>query len=108
MFSVADLREGHEGRPPGSKFFQFRAVFGKIWQNRMLAPPGELESTPRRNPGSATGFECLRFLLRLSLGVNGRLTCAGPNCHSVVQKFLHLFLLKMAEWQFGQTFQNNK
>ena len=26
---------------PGSKFFQFHAVFGKIWQNRMLAhlPP---------------------------------------------------------------------
>ena len=28
-------------RPPpwGPKFFQFPAVFGKIWQNRMLAPP---------------------------------------------------------------------
>ena len=25
--------------PPGLKFFQFHAVFGKIWQNRMLAPP---------------------------------------------------------------------
>ena len=25
--------------PPGSKFFQFHAVFGKFWQNRMLAPP---------------------------------------------------------------------
>ena len=24
--------------PRGSKFFQFHAVFGKIWQNRMLAP----------------------------------------------------------------------
>ena len=24
--------------PPGLKFFQFHAVFGKIWQNRMLAP----------------------------------------------------------------------
>ena len=23
----------------GSKFFQFHAVFGKFWQNRMLAPP---------------------------------------------------------------------
>ena len=34
---------------PGSKFFQFHAVFWKIWQNRMLAPP------PRENPGSATG-----------------------------------------------------
>ena len=27
--------------PPGSKFFQFHAVFGKIWQNHMLAPPPE-------------------------------------------------------------------
>ena len=25
-------------RPSGSKFFQFHAVLGKIWQNRMLAP----------------------------------------------------------------------
>ena len=30
---------GREGRPPGPKFFQFHAVFGKIWQDRMLAPP---------------------------------------------------------------------
>ena len=37
--AVADLR-GYEGRaPPGSKFFQFHAVFGKVLQNRMLAPP---------------------------------------------------------------------
>ena len=28
---------GREGRLP-SKFFQFHAEFGKIWQNRMLAP----------------------------------------------------------------------
>ena len=40
--------------PPGSKFFQFHAVFGKIWQNRKLAPP------PRGNPGSATGI-CFLF-----------------------------------------------
>ena len=25
--------------PWGPKFFQFHAVFGKIWQNRMLVPP---------------------------------------------------------------------
>ena len=44
-------------RPPpcGSKFFQFHAVFGEIWQNRMLVPPGELAPPPRGNPGSATG-----------------------------------------------------
>ena len=42
-------------RPPrGSKFFQFHAVFEKIWQNRMLAPPGELAPPPRGNPASAT------------------------------------------------------
>ena len=56
--SLADLRGGHEGcAPPGSKFFQFHAVSGKIWQNHMLAPPlpGGLAPPPRRNPGSATG-----------------------------------------------------
>ena len=40
--SVADLR-GREGRAPhwGPNSFNFIAVvaFGKIWQNRMLAPP---------------------------------------------------------------------
>ena len=25
--------------PPGSNFFQYHAVFGKFWINRMLAPP---------------------------------------------------------------------
>ena len=46
-----------DARPPwGPKFFQFHAVFGKIRQNRMLAPPpGELAPPPRENPGSATG-----------------------------------------------------
>ena len=39
--------------PPGSKFFQFHAVFGQIWQNCMLAPPGGLVPPPRGNPGSA-------------------------------------------------------
>ena len=39
--SVADPRgaPGMRAPPRGSKFFQFHAVFGKIWQNRMLAPP---------------------------------------------------------------------
>ena len=32
--------KGARWRPPGGpKFFQFHAVLGKIWQNRMLAPP---------------------------------------------------------------------
>ena len=37
IMPVADLRGA---RGTGPKFFQFHAVFGKIWQNRMLAPPG--------------------------------------------------------------------
>ena len=38
--SVADLHSKIlDACPPGSKFFQFHTVFGKIWQNRMLAPP---------------------------------------------------------------------
>ena len=40
--TVADLRGGGARDacpPPGPKFFQFHAVFGEIWQNRMLAPP---------------------------------------------------------------------
>ena len=41
--------------PWGSKFFQFHAVFGKNWQNRILAPPGELARPPRGNPGSTPG-----------------------------------------------------
>ena len=53
-------------------------------------------------------FECLRFRLRLSLSGNSRMTCVRPNCHLAVQKFSHLFLLKTAKWQFGQTFQNKK
>ena len=40
---VADLggrgREGRAASPWGAKFFQFHAVFGKIWQIRMLVPP---------------------------------------------------------------------
>ena len=35
--TVADLSPPPP--PPEPKFFQFHAVFGKIWQNRMLAPP---------------------------------------------------------------------
>ena len=47
---------GHRGRVPpwGPKFFQFHAVFGKFWQNRMLATPVELAPPPQGNPGSAT------------------------------------------------------
>ena len=39
---VADLRGGvRDARPPpsASKFFQFHAVFGRIWQNCVFTPP---------------------------------------------------------------------
>ena len=45
-YIARDVRSGgskggaRDARPPwGPKFFQFHAVFGKFWQNRMLAPP---------------------------------------------------------------------
>ena len=47
MYAVADL---------GPTFSQFHAVFRKIWQNHMLAPPGGLAPLPMRNPGSAPGM----------------------------------------------------
>ena len=43
---MADL-EGARAPPNGPKFSQFHAVFRKIWENHMLAPP------PTGNPGSA-------------------------------------------------------
>ena len=43
LYTVADLHskilDARTPPPRRSKFFQFHAVFGKIWQNRMLAPP---------------------------------------------------------------------
>ena len=62
--AVADLHSKIlDARPdPGwSKFFQFHAVFGKIWQNHMLATPGELAPPPRGYPGSATPVRLLVF-----------------------------------------------
>ena len=52
---MADLRGAQGTRAPrGPKFFQFHAVFGKIWQNRMLAPPRGVGAPSSGNPGSAT------------------------------------------------------
>ena len=51
--------------PWGPKFFQFHAVFGKIWQNHMLAPPGELAPPPRGNSGSATASSPLQQTVRI-------------------------------------------
>ena len=57
VMSVADLR-GDRERRPRSKFFQFHAVFGKIWQNRILAPRPPPSRRPGDNPRSATGCYC--------------------------------------------------
>ena len=46
-------------RPPpprAPKFFRFHAVFEKILQNRMLAPPWGVGPPPRKNPGSAAEY----------------------------------------------------
>ena len=71
---VADLHSKIlDARPPwGSKFFQFHAVFGKIWQNRMLVPPGELAPPPQGNPGSATGVVTALVELRELVFVFGK------------------------------------
>ena len=49
--AVADLRGGS---PPTAKNVpKFMQFFWKIWQNRMLAPPGGSATPPTGNPGSA-------------------------------------------------------
>ena len=54
MLGVADL--GGAPPPHGPKFSQFHAVFWKILQNRILAPPPEgRRPLPTGNPGSAPG-----------------------------------------------------
>ena len=54
--SLEDLRglQGTHAPPPAwaSKLFQFHAVCGKMWQNRVLVPPGGLAPPPQGNPGS--------------------------------------------------------
>ena len=47
--------------PYGPKFSHFHAVFGKIWQNRMLAPAARgLAPPPTGNPGSAPAVDVCR------------------------------------------------
>ena len=42
VYAVADLlSKVLDASPPGSKLFQFHAVYEKIWQNCMLASPLE-------------------------------------------------------------------
>ena len=70
--------------PRGSKFFQFYAVFGKIWQNGMLAPPEELASPPRGNPGSVTDY-------KQKFGVNYNIINNNNNLFSLSDYIVHAF-----------------
>ena len=55
MIAVADPRGRPRRVPPyGPKFSQFHAVFWKIWQNHMLAPP------PRRVGAPSYGESWIR------------------------------------------------
>ena len=47
---------------PGSKFFQFHAVFGIIWQNQMLVAPRRVGAPPHGNPGSTTEGSFRKYL----------------------------------------------
>ena len=50
-------------------------------------------------------FEGLRFRSRLSMSVNGRMTCVSLNCHSAVQKCLCLFYLKQPNGNLARHFK---
>ena len=98
---VADLQskilDAHS-RPPGSKFFQFHAVLGKIWQNRMLTPPpGELALPPRGNPGSGTAFygeswirPCLYRSIHIGIAQNGYGTHSCDIAHTNASQSHHM------------------
>ena len=92
MLSVADLHSKILDAPPpprGSKFFQFHAVFGKFWRNRMLAPPpgswrpllGEILDPPLVIISYTSPIEI--FPLRLALSVTKFKTRIGNGCPSV-------------------------
>ena len=91
MLAVADLHSKIlDARPPwGSKFFRFHAVFGKNWQNRMLAPPpgswrpllGEILDPPlARYLLKAKKQECIPVGCVLSAAVAMCIpACSGPD-----------------------------
>ena len=74
LIAVADLRGRREGQH--FKFFQFHAVFGKIWQKHMLAPPWRV-GTPIRHridynvkkfnenehPATTSAFVCIKLFV---------------------------------------------
>ena len=80
----------YQWRTPGSKFFKFPTVFGKFWQNRMLATPLPRGFAPARwrNPRSVTeypmclqtGAECKSetWVSKTSSGSKGRVLGTPP------------------------------
>ena len=65
MFPVVDLGRASARAPYGPKFSQFHAVFRKIWQNHMLAPPRRLAPSPTGNPGPAPGSDYIYTIYNL-------------------------------------------
>ena len=72
---VADLGAPRCAPPYGLKFSQFHAVFRKIWQNHMLAPPGGLAPPPMGNPGFAPVGGPNSFNFMQFLGKYGKTIC---------------------------------
>ena len=71
--------------PRGSKFFQFHAVFGKFWRNRMLAPP------PRRNPGSATVLYNFMFFDNFLIMLIPCVSSVVVQCHFEIMYWLFIY-----------------
>ena len=88
-------------RPPGSKFFQFHAVFGKIWQNCILAPQRRVGAPPPPTWGKSWIRHCLvsgYVCIGGSKGRDGRAPTPSPvskffQFHAVFEKFLQNLML---------------
>ena len=81
--------------PPGSKFFQFHAVFGEIWQNCMLAPSGEVGAPSLGNPGFLNLYLVLfLILINFQKGSGGS---GGGECSRAVVDLVEGSVLE--QWQ---------
>ena len=79
-------REGRTPPPSASKFFQFHAVFGRIWQNCVFTPP------PWRVHAPPLG-EILDPSLLADPGVLPVRTLCGPNFSKFYEVFRKKFKL---------------
>ena len=69
LSAVADLG----GRPYGPKFSQFHAVFRKIWQNHMLAPPRRVGAASYGESRIRPWFSSIFFFIFMQFLSNNRL-----------------------------------